>query len=64
MSIKEVTKSMFLDRIEWLKRVHVVDSDNMWRIHSQPQSFETKAWLLDHKILSMMFWTIAKYFKV
>ena len=27
ISIKVVTKSMFLDRIEWLRRIHVVDPD-------------------------------------
>ncbi len=25
ISIKVLTKSMFLDRIEWLRRIHVVD---------------------------------------
>ena len=27
MSIKQVTKSMILDRIEWWKRIHVADLD-------------------------------------
>jgi hypothetical protein len=27
ISIKVLTKSMFLDRIEWLKRIHVVSLD-------------------------------------
>jgi len=45
MSIKEVTKCMTLDRIEWKKIIHVTLTNKL-RIHSQPQNFGTEALLL------------------
>ena len=46
ISIKVVTKSVILDKIEWRKEYMWLTLISLMRIHSQPQNFGTKTWLL------------------
>ena len=43
LSIKEVTKNMTLDRIEWRKRIHMTTLTSSLRIRSQPQKLGIEA---------------------
>ena len=44
MSIKEVTKIITSDRIEWKTIIRVADPNNLLRCHIQPKKKEKKDW--------------------